>query len=66
MRERQDVEGGEAVLGRIDDGLHEGDAVSTGAGQLAGRIICKAHGYRPRGPSSTGEGITRHFPPLRF
>ena len=36
--ERQVVEGGEAVLGRIDDGLHEGDAVGAGAGQLAGRV----------------------------
>ena len=36
--ERQVVEGGEAVLGRIDDGLHKSDAVGAGAGQLAGRI----------------------------
>ena len=36
--EGQHLEGGEAVLGRIDDGLHEGDAVGAGAGQLAGRV----------------------------
>ena len=66
--EGQHLEGGEAVLGRIDDGLHEGDAVGAGAGQLAGRVasICKCAWVSATGPSSTGEGITRHFPPLRF
>ena len=41
-------------------------APARASSQAGSASICKCAWVSATGPSSTGEGITRHFPPLRF